>query len=154
MTAHRFTPRRAPAQHRMVAGFGLLEAIVALALLAGTGIALFAWIEQSLQSATRLRALEQQARLTLNAQALVETINPAEQPEGSLDASGVRVHWQAEPVEPPQRNTTALVDMPGPWQIGLYRVQVDAQDVAGDTQVAFMQLRTGLRRMAPPAGLP
>ena len=32
------------------AGFALLEAIVALALLAGAGLAMFAWIQQNLQS--------------------------------------------------------------------------------------------------------
>ena len=49
-------------------GFGLLEAIVALALLSGTGLALFSWINQNLQTASRLRAQEQEARLLLAAQ--------------------------------------------------------------------------------------
>lgn len=36
-------------QHRLgQSGFGLLEAIVALALLSGAGLALFGWIQQNL----------------------------------------------------------------------------------------------------------
>lgn len=131
------------------AGFGLLEAIVALALLAGTGMALFSWIEQSLQTATRLRTAEQEARLLLSAQALVETVNPAEQAEGSMQVSGLTVTWRGEPVEPPRRNATFAGGEPGPWQVGLYRLRVSAHDDATAIGVDFVQLRTGLRRLSP-----
>ena len=47
----------------LCSGFGLLEAIVALALLAGTGIALFTWINQNLDAASRLNFLENLASL-------------------------------------------------------------------------------------------
>lgn len=136
------------------AGFGLLEAIVALALLAGSGMALFSWIQQSLQSATRLRTAEQEARLLLTAQALIETVNPADQSQGSMEVSGVTLRWQAEVVETPRRNVTFSMGEPGPWLVGLYRVRVAAQDREAGAAVDFMQLRTGLRRLGPAEGSP
>lgn len=128
-------------------GFGLLEAIVALALLAGSGIALFGWIEQSLQTATRLRRADQEARLTLAAQALVETVNPLEQTDGSMQVSGLTVRWTGELVEPLRRNSTFAPDVPGAWQVGLYRLRVSADEEATAMHIEFVQLRTGLRRL-------
>ncbi len=125
-----------------------MEALVALALLAGTGMALFGWIQQSLQTATRLRIAEQEARLLLSARAIVDRVNPTEQPEGSHQASGLSVSWRAELVEPARRNASFMTGEPGPWQIGLYRVQVSAHDDVTGSDVRFVQLRTGLRRLS------
>ena len=128
-------------------GFGLLESIIALALLASSGLALINWIDQSLQSATRLRRSEQEARLLLSAQALIELVNPAEQAAGSLQAGGLTVSWQSQPVEPPRRNATVVDAAPGPWQIGLYRLAVNARDERAVISISFVQFRTGLRRL-------
>ncbi len=129
-------------------GFGLLEAIVALALLAGTGLALLSWIQQNLQSATRMRVTEQEARLLMSAQAMVELLNPAEQPEGSWQSNGLTLAWQSQPVEPPRRNATYLEGVPGPWQVGLYRMTVNARDEVSAVRITFVQFRPGLKRLA------
>jgi general secretion pathway protein I len=135
-------------------GFGLLEAIVALALLAGTGLALLSWIQQSLQIATRMRVTEQQARLLLSAQAMVELLNPAEQPEGSWQSNGLTLAWQSQPVEPPRRNSMFVAGILGPWQVGLYRLAVQARDDASAVSVTFVQFRTGLKRLTKEEGSP
>ncbi len=139
---------------RRHSGFGLLEAIVALALLAGTGLALLGWIQQSLQSATRLRNAEQEARLLLSAQTLVELINPAEQAAGSLEASGLTITWQSQTVGPPVRNITFAEGRPGPWQIGLYKLTVNARDDSSAVKVSFTQFRPGLLRLFKDDGRP
>jgi general secretion pathway protein I len=135
--------------HHRPAGFGLLEAIVALALLAGSGMALFSWIQQSLQTATRLRIAEQQAHTIVTAQALIEAVNPAETPEGMLEVAGLTIRWRAELVEPPRRNATFSWGSQGPWLVGLYRLQVTAHDALSGTEVQFFQIRTGQRRTSP-----
>lgn len=128
-------------------GFGLLEAIVALALLAGTGIALFTWINQNLDAASRLRAHEQRAQLLLSAQALVETVNPMKARTGQLEAGDLAVTWEAELLEPQRANATFNPERPaGPWQLGLYRVQVQARDRRLGTELAFEQWRVGTSR--------
>ena len=127
-------------------GFGLLEAIVALALLAGTGMALFGWINQNLQTASRLRIQEQEAKLLLAAQALVDTVNPLEQPQGSLSGSSVRVQWQASPLEPPRANASFNPEVQGPWQVGLFRLDVLARDEALGIELRFDQWAVGTHR--------
>lgn len=131
-------------------GFGLLEAIVALTLLAGTGVALFTWINQNLAAASRLRVHEQRAQLLLSAQALVETVNPMQAPNGQLEAGDLALSWHAEAIEPPRANATFNPERPsGPWQVGLYRVQVQARDRNRGTELEFEQWRVGTHRAIP-----
>lgn len=140
---------------RLCAGFGLLEAIVALTLLAGTGVALFTWINQNLDAATRLRAHEQRAQLLLSARALVETVNPMRAPSGQLEAGDLALSWQAEVIEPPRANATFNPERPaGPWQLGLYRVQVQARDRKRGTEIEYEQWRVGTHRAVPVVPLP
>lgn len=129
------------------AGFGLLEAIVALALLAGTGLALFTWINQNLDAASRLRVHEQRAQLLLSAQALVETVNPMQTGTGQLEAGALALTWESELIEPPRPNATFNPERPaGPWQVGLYRMQVRARDRKLGTELEFEQWRVGTHR--------
>ena len=137
------------------AGFGLLEAIVALTLLAGTGVALFTWINQNLEAASRLRFHEQRAQLLLSAQALVDTVNPMQAPTGQFEVGDLALTWQAEAVEPPRANATFNPEFPaGPWQVGLYRVQVQARDRKRGTELEFEQWRVGTHRAIPFVPLP
>ena len=135
-----------PGRHRR-AGFGLLEAIVALALLAGTGLALFTWINQNLDAASRLRLHEQRAQLLLSAQALVETVNPMQAGTGQLQAGELALTWESELLEPSRPNATFNPELPaGPWQVGLYRMQVRARDRKLGTELEFEQWRVGTLR--------
>ena len=131
---------------RTQAGFALLEAIVALALLAGTGLALFSWIQQNLQSASRLRLHEQEARLLNSAQGLVQLVNPMARPEGALDAGDLRIQWRAELLEPERRNHTFGDLAEGPFRVGLYRLDVQARDLRQQVEVRFTQWQVGTRR--------
>jgi general secretion pathway protein I len=127
-------------------GFALLEAIVALTLLAGVGMALFAWIQQNLQDASRLRQRELEARLLISAQSLVQTVEPMGRPEGALDAGDLRVQWRAEIVEPTRRNQPFSDEAVGPFRMGLYRLDVQAQDLRNGVRVGFVQLQVGMQR--------
>ena len=129
----------------LVRGVSLLEAIVAMAILGGAALALFAWLNQSLHTASRLRQVDLESRLMLNAQALVETINPMDKSQGEQRAGGLRVRWTSTPLEAPRPNATFFPPNPGPWQVGLYRLQVEAEEAG--VQVSFEQWRVGLKRL-------
>lgn len=146
-------PRSSP-QRRARRGFGLLEAIVALTLLAGTGMALFAWIQQNLQTASRIRTIEQEAQLQINAQALIDGLDPMLEPSGQMQVSGLTLSWRAEPLEPPRSNQSFTPGIPGAWLVGLYRVEVQARDDRSGVRVRFEQWRAGTRRVVelPTAG--
>jgi len=122
---------------------------VALTLLAGSGLALFGWINQNLQAAARLRVHEQETRLLLSAQALVETVNPLQAPTGRLEVSGVAVSWESEPLEPPRDNAAFGEGISGPWRVGLYRLRVHAEDRAQGVDLRFEQWRVGTQRLQP-----
>lgn len=106
-------------------GFGLLEAIVALALFAGAGMALFAWINTSLATAVRLQETEVVTRVTGLATEWLQTINPALHDRGEvLLAEGVRLRWQARPSTP----RVPVAPFPGgtstPFELALFAVEV------------------------------
>lgn len=106
-----------------VAGFSLLEAVVALAILAAAGMALFASLTQSAQMvgrAERARDVDQALR---NSLAWVEQINPMESPTGERDIGMYRMRWRAEEIEPPRDGTTGYLQ-PGLYRIGLYRLHL------------------------------
>ena len=134
-------------------GFGLLEAIVALTLLAGAGLAMFGWINQNLQAAARVRLHEQESRLLLSAQSLIDTVNPMRSPSGQLEVSGLAVSWESEALEPARTNATFSEEVTGPWLVGLYRLKVHAQDRVEGVVVQFEQWRVGTRRLQPASEL-
>ena len=79
-------------------GFSLLEAIVALTIMATCLLALYAWLSTSTFALNRARdsALAlQDARV---AQAIVETINPMATPDGSREIAPLEIRWKSRPV--------------------------------------------------------
>ena len=129
-------------------GFGLLEAIVALALLAGTGVALLDWINSSLQTAARIARVDAQARLLLSAQAAISSVNPSARPQGMLSIGGITVHWRAVIAQPERSNAADISEIAGPWWVALYRMDVSAESKDG-VEVQFSQLQVGTRRARP-----
>jgi general secretion pathway protein I len=128
-------------------GFGLLEAIVAMALLASTGVALFGWINQNLQQAVRLQEHEQRVRLQLTAQSLIETVNPMQMPRGEMALGPVTVTWSASAMQPVRRNASSHQRETGAWQVGLYALEVRATDRVSGVEARFVQWRTGTERL-------
>lgn len=105
-------------------GFTLLEAIVALAILAAGGMALFAALNTSLRSIERIEAATRLDTATQNALSRLEVLNPMLQPEGDEALGEWRMRWRAIPVEPPKDGLTDYL-RPGYYEVGLYRVEVE-----------------------------
>lgn len=127
-------------------GFALLEAIVALTILASVGLALFAGINQSVQMIGRAERAREADSALLNAVAWIETVNPAREPSGSHRLGDVELRWTSEPVEPPLDGSTGYL-APGLYRIGLYKVHLEVRrgdDVLADTaikRVGYVQVR-------------
>jgi general secretion pathway protein I len=105
-------------------GFSLLEAIVALTILASAGLALFAAMNQSVQMVARAEAVREGDAAIRNAVAWMETVNPALQPVGEQELGEVLLRWSAEPIEPPQDSMVGPIN-PGLYEVGLYRVRLE-----------------------------
>lgn len=132
-------------------GVALLEVVVALTLLAGTGLALFAWVHQSLETASRLARVDSEARIKLDALAWLESINPALEPAGARELAGRRLVWRAQELAAPRRNATFLPGSEGPWWVGLYRLDVDVSGPQGEALVTFDVVKVGWRKFQAPA---
>ncbi|MDR1647328.1 MAG: hypothetical protein LBR88_04740 [Zoogloeaceae bacterium] len=91
--AHEYPCQR---ERHGASGFGLLEALVALVLIAGVGFSLLGWVQQNLETLQRLRqhyAEQEIRRQILNWSA---ALNPMERPEGELILGSTRFIWSSE----------------------------------------------------------
>jgi general secretion pathway protein I len=129
-------------------GFGLLEAIVALTILAATGAALFAWISQNLQDAARIEAAQARTALQMSARGLMGAINPFTEPEGTRSLGSIRVQWRSKPVAPLRASVPTQPMEITRWRVGLYEVDVSASDEVSGAQASFKMLQTGLESLA------
>lgn len=105
-------------------GFSLLEAVVALAILAAAGMALFAAMTQSVQMVGRAERARDADLALRNSLAWVELVNPMDEPTGERDIGDYQLRWRAEPLEAPRDGTTGYLQ-PGLYQIGLYRMRLE-----------------------------
>ena len=121
-------------------GFTLLEAIVALILIASTGMALLNWINTNLMTLHRVQQVQQRHEAIRNALAFMDTINPLEKPQGDETVGIYTFRWETQAVEQPKDGT-------GLYQIGLYdtdiEVRLDDELLARFTMrnVGFKQVR-------------
>lgn len=120
----------------------MLEAIVALTLLAGTGAALFSWLGTNLRAAGALTEASARAALQLRALEVLETVNPAKQPKGSITLHQFELTWTSRPVAPPRLSVPYAQQVR--WQVGLYRTAVKATDTQTQASVEFEMEQVGL----------
>lgn len=128
-------------------GFGLLEAIVALVILASSGLALFAWIGQNLTDVSRIEDVQARAALQLNALALVTNVNPYAEPKGERRVGGMLVRWSSELVEPLRYSLPFAGGHSPRWQVGLYRLDVVATEEPKGARVEFSVEQAGLNAL-------
>lgn len=126
-------------------GFSLLEAIVALAIVATAGLALFAAMNQSIQMALRAESARKSDTAMRNALAWMEIVNPALTPIGEKRLGSMELEWKSEPVEPPRDAMTGYLQA-GLYQIGLYDVVVNIRSDDG-VSASFHLRKVGYRQV-------
>ncbi|WP_028024851.1 type II secretion system protein [Enterovibrio calviensis] len=102
-------------------GFSLLEAIVALTLLAGAGMALFSWINNSLVQMQLAGAYNQADQAILSAKTYLNTQDFNAKKEGVFSSSGVDVYWKATQVAEEKRGAEG-----SNYNLNLYQVSLQA----------------------------
>lgn len=133
------------------AGFSLLEAIVALAIVASAGLALFAAINQSIQMVRRAETARLQDSARRNALAWLETVNPGQQPEGEKQLGELALAWRSEPIEPPRDATMGYLQA-GLFRVGLYDMTVDLR-IEGQPATSFHLRKVGYLQVRQPGQL-
>ncbi len=109
---------------RLVQGFSLLEALVAMALVATIGMALLAWINTNLLTLQRIEDKQRELAVTRTAIAFLEGVNFFSMPIGVTDLGPYRIEWTATPSEPVRDARSLLGGGMTPYQIGLFEAQV------------------------------
>jgi len=115
-----------PTTPRRHAGFTLLEAIVAMVLISGAGMALFTWINQNISSLHRILESNARAEATTNVLEYMTRVNPMLTPEGSTDLESYRLRWIAKQEGEPRDGNSAPFGI-NLYQFALYDTQVSVQ---------------------------
>jgi general secretion pathway protein I len=130
-------------------GFTLIEVIVAMVLISGAGMALFSWVNQSLDTIQRVDEVGLRASAKLAAVEYMQAINPMDRPDGAVNLGSYGVTWTTEPL------TDARDGIGYPRGIGLFQVRLYKATVvvsrSGDNkwQTFDMQL-VGYKRVRDP----
>ncbi len=114
--------RVSPRRHE--AGFTLLEAIVAIALLGALLVPLYTLMSRNLDGLLRVGQANLQSEVTLNALAVLDSVNPMERPEGSVTLGAYLLRWRSVALTTPVDG----VGFPAGqslYQVAMYRTQAE-----------------------------
>jgi type II secretory pathway pseudopilin PulG len=125
-------------------GFALLEGLVAIALLAGTMVAIFALVGNILNSAYRVGRSNASVQVTLNALEVMNVVNPMLQESGKIDLGPYTVSWTSRAIAPTIDRAGSL------YQTGLYDSDVRVEDKPGSVLTSFALRQVGYRRVREP----
>lgn len=115
-------------------GFSLLEAVVAMVLLASAGVSVFGWINGTLNSLHRIESVQKEQQILQNALTFIENVNPMRNPGGDAATGNLTLHWESRLVEPPRRGAGYPFG-DSLYRLGLYDVDVTAR--TEDVQTHF-----------------
>ena len=126
---------------RLQSGFSLLEAVVALTIMATCLLALYGWLSTSTFSLNRARASALALQQARAARAVVDTINPMAEPNGKRDLPSLEIRWKARPLTD-LRIGMSQAGLPTPFDFRLYELDVE---VLRDGEVVddFSMRKTG-----------
>ncbi len=130
-----------------VAGFTLLEAIVALVILTSAGLALFSWINASFDGLNRIEYNNAKAAAEINAMEYLKTVNPMERPDGEVVLGGVTMRWAARPITDVTPNMTDG-QTAGPFMVALYETEVSLAAEPRLPRYSFILRQMGYQRSA------
>lgn len=99
-------------------GFTLLEAIVAMVLLSGAGLAVFGWINANLSSLSRVHEANRRSNATVNALEFMRTVNPMLDPNGQTKLAEYEIRWESRPL------TDTVDRLASNYQFALFRTRI------------------------------
>ena len=134
--------RRDRKQH----GFTLIEAIVALVLIATTGMALFGWINSNIITLNRVQEINAKNAATLNAVEYMHSINPMASPEGKTNLDSCRLSWKTEAATDPRDGAGYPFGI-SLYQLGMYQTKVTVQKPDGQFWFAFTLQQVGYKKV-------
>ncbi|MBT0585047.1 type II secretion system protein [Alteromonas oceanisediminis] len=135
-----------PSRISCYSGFSLLEAIVALLLVTMLSMASFSWISNLLLSVGKLEENAYTNQIKRNVSEFISDVNVMTQPDGNRSLGGIDISWTANLIEPIQEGINLRGDKT-PFEVGLYRVSVNVEDMSGE-RVRFEFIQVGYRALS------
>ena len=126
-TSRRGNPAGVLRTAKALAGFTLLESLVALAIFAAGGMALYSLFNTNLIALNRTADVSRQVAVVRNAMDYLSSLNPHDTPEGDVELGGVGVAWTAVLVEPGRHGQGAAGGR-SRFDVGLYEVEFVVAD--------------------------
>ncbi len=127
-------------------GFTLIEAIVALVLIATTGMALFGWINSNIITLNRVQEINAVNAATVNAVEYMNNINPMAVPEGQTNLGFCRLSWKAEAATE-TRDGAGYPYSTSLYQLNMYQTKVTLQKPDGQFWFAFTLQQVGYKKV-------
>jgi general secretion pathway protein I len=112
---------------RSQAGFTLIEAVVALVILATALVGFYSFLSTTLNGANHLEQAAIGSDRRLNALELAATLNPMATPDGSFKLDSYRIEWHSKAVTQVQQSSRYPVGQ-GNFHIALYEVTLNFPD--------------------------
>jgi general secretion pathway protein I len=131
------------------AGFTLIEVIVAMVLISGAGMALFSWVNQSLDTIQRVDEVGLRAGAKLAAVSYMQSVNPMDRPEGSVNLGSYGVSWTTEPLTD-ARDGVGYPRGISLFQVRLYKVKVEVSRSGSEHWQTFDMQLVGYKRVRDP----
>ena len=138
--------KTAPHRPRRQRGFTLLEAIVALVLIATTGMALLSWVNSNVIALQRVQSANAQDAATLNALQYMHSINPMATPEGNASLGDYTLRWSAE-VTAEARDGANYPSGISLFQIAMFQTRVTLQTADGKDWFDFTMQQVGYKKV-------
>jgi general secretion pathway protein I len=127
-------------------GFSLIEAVVALALIGGVGIALLSWINSNIVALGRVQDASARAEATVNALEFMNTVNPMLNPEGNAAFGTYKLTWKATPITATQDGANYPSGI-GLYQFALYENVVAIASMENEPWFSFTLRQVGYKRV-------
>lgn len=104
-------------------GFSLLEAVVAMTILATSGIALFSWFSATYEGLVRLEEVQLKHQLMDDLDAFFSTLIIQDEMQQKIKVNGFDVTWASTLVEPVARGRSGVGGLSN-FDLGLYDVSI------------------------------
>lgn len=127
-------------------GFTLIEAIVALVLIASVGMALFSWINTNIITLNRVQEINVQSEATRNIIEYMNAVNPMITPEGEVDFGSYRATWQAE-ISTDVKDGANYPRGVGLYQLAMYRTNINAKKASGEPWFELALQQVGYKKV-------
>ena len=131
---------------RRSAGFTLIEAMVAMVIIGGAGMALFTWVNASIVALRRVEDANARSAATANAIEYMQSVNPMLRPEGQVSLGAYQLSWKAQ-LQPPITDGAGRSMGTSQFQLALYDTQVQATRSDGSYWFDFKMTLVGYKRL-------